>query len=67
MVDTFTKGQTEATKNQSALTARAIDTIDRNTEVFGEVKALLRETSSHLRAVPVSAQKKPKPPSDSDT
>jgi len=51
MVDTFTKTQTEATKNQTALTSRAIDTIDRNTEAFGEVKALLRETHSQLRAV----------------
>jgi len=42
LVDTFTKTQEEQTKNQSALLARSIDTIDRNTEALGEVKALVQ-------------------------
>jgi hypothetical protein len=43
-VDSFSSGLTQATSQSNALMARAIDTIDRNTEAFGEVKALVEIT-----------------------
>jgi hypothetical protein len=43
-VDSFSSGLTQATSQSNALMARAVDTIDRNTEALGEIKAIVEIT-----------------------
>ncbi len=51
MVDQFAQSNTVATANQGALLSRAVDAIDRNTEMFGEVKAVVKMTTDHMRTL----------------
>jgi len=44
VVESFQAAHTQATNQTSALMAKAVDTIDRNTEMFGEVRALVEIT-----------------------